>query len=163
MKIFLPTIILRHRRENLKKCSLHGLESREDLLFFTYPKDTLPDISSYVMLSFEGPQLSIEDREKGLVLLDGTWRYTETMLKNTPLLSSLPSRSLPPELQTAYPRKQDDCREPIRGLASVEALYAAYLLRGRDPKGLLDHYYWKEDFLTKNFNVNNLVQPLAGV
>lgn len=147
MKNFIPTIILRHRRENLKKCSLKGLEMREDLLFFTYPNATLPDLSHYALLSFEGPLLSEEDRNKGLFLLDGTWRYAERMYRNTPQLESLPRRSLPPAIQTAYPRRQEDCEAPDRGLASVEALYIAYLLRGDDPKGLLDHYHWKEDFL----------------
>ena len=156
MKKFIPTIILRHQRENLKKCSLRGLESRKDLLFFTYPKDALPDLSNYVMLSFDGPQLTPDDRDKGIVLLDGTWRYAEKMLKNTPGLSSLPRRSLPTEIQTAYPRKQDDCTEPARGLASVEALYAAYLLMGRDTTGLLDYYHWKEFFLTKNLSSGSL-------
>lgn len=145
MKNFLPTIILRHRRENLKKCSLRGLESREDLLFFTYPKDSLPPLSGYVLLSFDGPPLCPDDR--GIVLLDGTWRYAHTMYKNTPELSTLPQRSLPREFKTAYPRKQEDCAEPTRGLASIEALYVAYLLLGRDPKGLLDNYHWKEEFL----------------
>ena len=133
MKIFLPTIILRHRKENLKKCSLRGLEARDELNFFTYPKDTLPDLTSYVLLSFDGPQLSSDDQEKGIVLLDGTWRYAETMLKNTPELGTLPKRSLPPEIQTAYPRKQEGCEKPTRGLASLEALYSAYLLQGRAP------------------------------
>ena len=156
MNFFLPTIILRHRRENLKKCSLRGLEPRKDLSFFTYPKDLLPDLTNYVLLSFDGPQLSITDREKGLLLIDGTWRYAMAMLKNTPGLKDLPRRSLPPEIQTAYPRKQEDCENPERGLASVEALYLAYLLQRHDPKGLLDHYFWKEDFLRKNFPGANL-------
>ncbi len=150
MKKFIPTIILRHRRENLKKCSLRCLKKRDDLHFFTYPKDELPNLSNYVMLSFEGPELSKKDQDKGLLLLDGTWRYAEAMLKNTHSLEDLPRRSLPTNIQTAYPRKQDDCSEPERGLASVEALYISYLLTGRDPSDLLDHYHWKEKFVFDN-------------
>lgn len=59
-------------------------------------------------------------------------------------------RSLPPGLKTSYPRKQTACSDPEAGLASVEALYAAYCLTGRDPTGLLDSYYWKAPFLEAN-------------
>jgi pre-rRNA-processing protein TSR3 len=69
------------------------------------------------------------------------------MVKN---VAEIERRSLPPGLITAYPRKQQDCPDPARGLASVEALFAAYTLMGRDTSGLLDNYYWKEDFLKKN-------------
>jgi pre-rRNA-processing protein TSR3 len=44
------TIILRHARENLKKCSLKGLEKRSDFRFFTYPKDLLPEMPDYILL-----------------------------------------------------------------------------------------------------------------
>ncbi len=146
----LPTIIYRHQRENLKKCSLRGLEAREDLLFYSYPKEALPDLTGYVLLSFEGPPLSIADQDYGLVLLDGTWRYAEKMAASIYKRGPVQIRSLPSHFQTAYPRRQEDCSEPDRGLASVEALYIAYLLMGRDPAGLLDHYHWQELFLKKN-------------
>lgn len=145
---FPPTIILRHRRENLKKCSLRGLESREDMHFFTYPKDTLPNLDGYIMLSFDGVELSRSDADKGLFLIDATWRYAEVMQRSVLSKSrKLEVRSLPPNIKTAYPRRQDDCHEPERGLASVEALYVAYLLMGRDPKEILDTYHWREGFL----------------
>ncbi|MBI2742566.1 MAG: hypothetical protein HYX48_01450 [Chlamydiales bacterium] len=148
MFTFPPTIILRHRRENLRKCSLRGLESREDLSFFTYPKDSLPIVENYLLLSMDGEALSERDRDLGLLLLDGTWRYAEKMKKS--LSFPLIERSIPPGFQTAYPRSQEDCKDPTKGLASVEALYIAYVLMGRDPKGLLDHYYWREKFLELN-------------
>jgi pre-rRNA-processing protein TSR3 len=50
MSRFLPTIILRHKKENLKKCSLRGLEPREDLRFFTYPHKMDFSLDGYVML-----------------------------------------------------------------------------------------------------------------
>ncbi len=148
--MLLPTIILRHRRENLKKCSLRGLENREDLRFYTYPKDTLPSLENYILLSLEGPVLCDADANSGIFLIDGTWKHSETMYKQLhhPRLFTL--RSLPKQLQTAYPRRQDDCADPVRGLASVEALFAAYVLSGRNPDGLLDDYRWKEEFLQKN-------------
>lgn len=147
---FPPTIILRHRRENLKKCTLRGLETREDMLFFTYPKDTLPDLSSYVLLTLDGPVLSEEDADKGIFLIDGTWRYASLMFNQLPKPHLFCYRSLPSHYQTAYPRRQLDCPDPERGLASIEALFMAYKALGRDLEGLLDNYHWKEAFLQKN-------------
>ena len=63
----------------------------------------------------------------------------------------MPKRSLPGHFVTAYPRKQEDCPDPERGLASVEALYIAHQILGHDTEGLLEHYHWKEKFLEKNF------------
>ncbi len=161
MNIFLPTIILRHRKENLNKCSLRGLEQRSDLRFFTYPKERLPALDDYLLLGFEGPTLSAQDHNQGIILLDGTWRYALLMYNNTPQLHSLKQRSLPDSLKTAYPRRQEDCLEKERGLASVEALFAAYFFMGRDPKGLLDHYHWKEQFLSLNRFDNIHSTPLS--
>lgn len=145
------TFVLRHRRENLKKCSLRGLEKRSEFKFFTYPKNPLPLLKNCVLLTLQAEELSISDRECDLLLIDGTWRYCEVMLryvlKEQPHLTL---RTLPPHLRTAYPRRQLDCLEPDRGLASIEALYAAYILLNRDPKGLLDNYHWGDDFLDIN-------------
>lgn len=149
--MFPPTIIFRHQRENLKKCSLSGLEERPDLCFYTYPKDTLPVLyQSYVLLAFDGPPLSLEDSCKGLLLIDGTWRYAEKMCEQLHLPSSIEKRSLPQKCQTAYPRYQTGCPIPARGLSSLEALYVAYLILQRDVSSLLNRYYWKEAFLSKN-------------
>ncbi|MDX8431278.1 MAG: hypothetical protein SNF33_05705 [Candidatus Algichlamydia australiensis] len=141
-----PTLIWRHRRENLKKCSLRGLESRTDMRFFTYPKNTPPISSDYIILSLEGDPLS--EKDKGLLLLDGTWRLAEKMHAQLP--ENIPKRRIPKGFVTAYPRRQEDCMEPDSGLASVEALYIAYTIMGKDPSGLLDHYHWKELFLERN-------------
>lgn len=150
MKQFPPTIILRHRRENLKKCSLRGLESREDFLFYTYPKDTLPNLKGYLLLTLDAPVLGPEDHEKGIFLIDGTWRHTKTMFQQLPQPHPFELRSLPSHFVTAYPRRQEDCSDPDRGLASLEALYLAHHLLNRPFEGLLDHYHWKELFLKKN-------------
>ena len=141
MFTFPPTFILRHRRENLKKCSLRGLETREDLRFFTYPKDTLPACPGYILLATEAPPLSPQDRDRGLLLLDGTWRYAEKMQKQ--LKHPLETRSIPEGFVTAYPRRQEE----LHGLATVEALFIAYAILGRDTSGLLDGYHWRETFL----------------
>lgn len=145
----MPTIILRHRKENLKKCSLRGLESREDFRFLRYPCTALPNLAGYCLLTIDAPLLSQEDAALGLFLIDGTWRYAEKMEKSVPE-EGLIKRSLPDHFRTAYPRYQTACLEPERGLASIEALYIAFLLTGRNTDGLLDYYYWKEEFFKKN-------------
>ena len=147
---FLPTIIIRHRKENLKKCSLRGLESREDLRFLTYPGCELPDLSGYVLLAVDAPPLQDADSGCGLLLLDGTWRYAEKMQIYVVSNQDVTFRSLPDNWRTAYPRRQEDCPAPDRGLASVEALYAAHHILGRDTQGLLEGYYWKDEFLRLN-------------
>lgn len=150
MFYFPPTIILRHRRENLKKCSLRGLENRDDLIFLTYPQSALPDLNNACILTLDAPPLSKEDEERTLFLIDGTWRYAQIMSKTIPTTGGHVYRSLPPHFQTAYPRRQPDCPDPTRGLASVEALYIAHTILGRPTQGLLDNYHWKEDFLKRN-------------
>lgn len=150
MQDFPTTWILRHRRENLKKCSLRGLETREDLHFYTYPQDTLPPLLHTIVLAVDAPPLTKEDNQHHLLLIDGTWKHASVMFSRLPQTVPFAARSLPPELRTAYPRRQEDCIDPTKGLASVEALYAAYVVLGRDPSGLLDHYHWKSAFLEKN-------------
>lgn len=145
----MKTIILRHRRENLKKCSLRGLEKHPDLRFYTYPVDTLPDLSQYLLLKVGAPPLSAEDRDLGLFLIDGTWRLAQIMEKQLPC--QLEARSLPSHYKTAYPRRQSDCPDPEKGLASVEALFIAHQILGKSTEHLLDHYYWTDLFLHKNF------------
>lgn len=145
-----PIVILRHQRENLKKCSLRGLESRSDLLFVTYPQGKLPDLTGYLLLAIDGAPLTPDDADKGLLLLDATWRYAAVMRRFVDPTLTLPCRSIPPGFLTAYPRRQADCPDPAAGLASVEALYIAYRLTGRDPTGLLEGYHWREEFLNKN-------------
>ncbi len=149
MPIFTPTIILRHRRENLKKCSLRGLERFPSIQFYTYPRDSLPPLTNYILLTLDAPPLTAEDKNNGLFLVDGTWRYAETMLKQT-ATENLIKRSLPSLCKTAYPRKQTACADPERGLASIEALYLAYLITGRQADDLLDNYHWKKEFLEIN-------------
>ncbi len=149
-KKYIPTIILRHRKENLKKCSLTGLEQRNDMLFYRYPTQNLPDLAVYVMLTIDAPILSPEENQSGIFLIDGTWKYAQKMQAFVESRQQVVKRSLPEGWKTAYPRKQEDCPLPDRGLASVEALFAAYCILGRSTEGLLDHYYWKEHYLSKN-------------
>ena len=156
MQRVLPTVILRHRKENLKKCTLRGLEDREDMYFYTYPQDELPCLDNFILLDVNAPLLSGNDCGRGLFLIDATWRYTKRIaevLENQRFskpLGGVIRRSLPPFITTAYPRRQEDCPDPSRGLASIEALYTAYCILGRNPGDLLDGYCWKDRFLEKN-------------
>lgn len=153
MQPFPPTYILRHRRENLKKCSLRGLEGREDFRFGRYPQAILPDLSGYILLAMDGPPLQPSDGDRGLLLLDATWRYAGSMRKFVDSQIKLETRSIPKGFRTAYPRRQEDCPDPEEGLASIEALYIAYRILGRDVSGLLDNYFWREEFLAKNWHL----------
>lgn len=149
MQSFPTTIVLRHKKENLKKCSLRGLESREDFQFLTYPQDAIPQLDNYIILAIDAPSLTQEDAQKGLFIIDATWRYAGQMLhKIAPITQQCTMRSIPRQYRTAYPRRQNDCPNPKYGLASIEAIYISYLLLGRDTIGLLDNYYWKETFLS---------------
>jgi pre-rRNA-processing protein TSR3 len=145
-----PHRVLRHKKENLKKCSLSGLEERKDFKFYRYPRDEFIDLSNYFVLSLGAPLLTREDSSKGLMLVDGTWRYAEKMLKFLKQGQSLAERSLPAGFVTAYPRKQDDCPDPSAGLASIEAFYVAFKILGYDTEGLLKHYYFADEFLKRN-------------
>ncbi len=142
-----PTIVLRHRRENLKKCSLTGLEKRADFLFFPYPGAQLPILKDYLLLKQGAPLLTIADQDRGLFLIDGTWKLATLMESQIPPMEA---RSLPPHFRTAYPRKQTECPDPETGLSSLEALFIAYAILQRPVEGLLDRYYWKEAFLERN-------------
>lgn len=154
MQPFPPTVIIRHRLENLKKCSLRGLEMRSDFIFLTYPYQSLPNLKNYIILTLNAPPLTVEDRSYGLLILDATWRYAVKMLKPLEHQPQFLYRSLPSHYRTAYPRRQQDCPDPERGLASIEAIYLSYDLLQRDTNGLLDHYYWKEQFLRVNQIIN---------
>lgn len=143
-----PTVIIRHRKENLKKCSLRGLESDKNFSFYTYPKDILPDLSSYLLLKMDSPIISEKDSQKPILLIDSTWKYLDKILKILP--KNIECRSLPNNFVTAYPRKQTMCPDPRFGLASIEALYLAFLITNRSTDHLLDNYYWKEKFLKDN-------------
>lgn len=103
-------------------------------------------MEGYVRLAAQGPELSSADAGRGLLLLDGSWRWAAAMTRD---FQDVPPRSLR-AFQTAYPRVSKQGTDPANGLASVEALYAAYRLLGRPTEGLLDHYRWAEDFLRAN-------------
>src|SRR5438105_8243429 len=142
----MTTWIIRHRRENLKKCSLRGLEN--EFVFFKYPSEELPDVTGVIVLGMGGEVLTPEDGAKNMILIDGTWKLAKKI--ETQLKGNFIPRTLPAQIQTAYPRRQTDCPDPHSGLASIEALYIAHHILGRPKDTLLDRYFWKDLFLNMN-------------
>jgi pre-rRNA-processing protein TSR3 len=145
------TVIVRHPKENPRKCSVLPLRGRADVLFLGYPVRKRPDLSGYVRLAAEGTPLGPADAGAGILLLDGSWRWAEAMTRD---FADVPPRSLS-GWKTAYPRVSKLGTDPDNGLASIEALYLAYHLLGRPTEGLLDHYRWAAAFL----EVNGLAGP----
>src|SRR5262245_19208944 len=126
-----PTLIVRHKKENPRKCTILPLKGRADIVIVGYPVREMPDLTGYVSLAAEGPPLSEADRDRGLLLLDGSWRWAAAMTRD---FEHVPPRSLQ-GYQTAYPRVSKQGTDPDNGLASVEALYIAYHVLGRPTAG----------------------------
>jgi pre-rRNA-processing protein TSR3 len=143
---FPPTIVVRHQRENPKKCSILPLKGRPDLVFHSYPLKQPIDLTGYVRLAVDGPRLSADDRDRGILLLDASWRWADAMTRD---FAHVEPRSLA-GWRTAYPRVSKLGTDPEEGLATVEALYIAYHILGRPTAGLLEHYRWAEEFLRLN-------------
>ena len=140
------TIIVRHPKENPKKCSVMPLQGRDDVQFLSYPVKQMPPLDGYIRLAADGPELSSADRNCGILLLDASWRWSESM---TAEFAEVPPRSLH-GWRTAYPRISKRGTDPENGLASIEALYLAYHLLGRPTEGLFDEYRWRAAFLAMN-------------
>ena len=140
------TIIVRHPKENPKKCSVLPLKGRADLSFVHYPVKTPLPLEGYIRLAADGPALASADNNCGVLLLDGSWRWAGVM---TQAFAHVPPRSLR-GYRTAYPRISKLGTDPQGGLASIEALFLAYHILGRSTEGLLDHYHWADEFLRLN-------------
>src|SRR5262245_37678451 len=140
------TVIVRHPKENPKKCSVLPLRERPDVVLLRHPVADRPPLDGYVRLAAAGPGLTAADAGCGLLLLDGSWRWAGAMTRD---FEDVPPRSLR-GWRTAYPRVSKLGTDPDNGLASVEALFVAYHLLGRPTDGLLDHYRWAEEFLRAN-------------
>jgi pre-rRNA-processing protein TSR3 len=143
------TLVIYHPRERRAKCTAVPLTGRQDVTFRRYRLEPLPDLTEYFRLGFSdspAARLTPADASRGLLILDGTWRLVQRMERD---LTQVPVRSLP-HLETAYPRVSKLSADPPGGLATVEAIFVAYLILGRSLEGLLDHYRWSDEFLQKN-------------
>lgn len=141
-----PTIIVRHPKENPKKCSVLPLKGRDGVQFLTYPVKDCLALDEYIRLAAEGPPLSREDSAHGILLLDASWRWATRMHAD---FAEVPPRSLS-GWKSAYPRSSKLGTDPANGLASIEALFIAYHILGRETEGLLSAYRWADAFLELN-------------
>lgn len=129
----------------MSKCSLRVLHGREHFTFLKANKGFVFNATGFITLGLDAPILSAKDAGPPLLLLDSTWRLLPQLCKcieGEPIY-----RTLPPEVETAYPRVSKIAADPISGLASVEALYLALRILGADDLSLLEAYYWRDKFL----------------
>lgn len=176
----IPTLIVRHPKERLSKCSLEPLKGKPDFVFRKATRSFEMDATGWIMLKVDAPVLAPEDAElsdseridfskklselrfenlntdfkRPLLLPDATWRLLPGMLlkfHGKPI-----ARSLPPSLKTAYPRVSKIDSDPDGGLASIEALYLAHRILGCDDPSLLADYHWKDTFLS---NLPQTLEP----
>ncbi len=141
-------VVIRHPRENLKKCSLRGLESRENFAFFKAKDGFLFDATGYILLQANAPEISEKDKDMPILLLDSTWALlpkVRNKICGKPILRGLPS-----SIKTAYPRVSKSGNDPQNGLATVEALFAALSLSGQRDESILQNYVFKDTFLQLN-------------
>lgn len=141
----IATTVIRHEKENVKKCSLRFLHGRPEMTFLKSKPGFKFDATGFLLLAVDAPPLSPADAGRPLLLLDSTWRWLPRLvacLHGEPI-----RRSIPGNLQTAYPRVSRLFEDPAGGLASIEALYVARRLLGDDDPSLLDGYHWKAPFL----------------
>ena len=167
----IPTLILRHPKEKLSKCSLEPLRGRDELAFLKARETLRIDATGFILLAVNAPVLSINDKrvskdeneylkfkldqyelgfsgQRPLLLLDSTWRLLyqlEACIEGEPL-----RRSLPGNILTAYPRISKIAKDPLGGLASVEALYLARKILGDDDPTLLNNYHWRDTFINQS-------------
>ena len=143
----LDVLILRDPRESTRKCSLTPLRGKPGVRFVAHAKDRRIDASGRVLLHPDGEPLGSADAGRPILILDCAWRRVPELLAQVD--GDPPRRRLPP-LATAYPRRSRTFADPDRGLASVEALYAALALLGDARPEILDGYPWAECFLAAN-------------
>ncbi len=135
-------------KERPGRCSLTPF--RQDPRFrVTYFDPNVPcNVEGGILLHPDGRPLAPRDADLGIVLVDGSWKYSARMVRG--LSGILVWRSIPTGLVTAYPRRSKKGTDPPTGLASIEALYAALWVAGKAPADLLSHYHWREQFLAQN-------------
>jgi pre-rRNA-processing protein TSR3 len=141
----IPTTVIRHPKEKIRKCSLRFLHERPEMTFLRGNPGFVFDATGFTLLAVDAEPLSTKDNERPLLLLDSTWRWLPQLLA---CVSGKPiHRSIPGNVRTAYPRISKVFEDPEAGLASIEALYLARKLLGDDDPSLLDGYHWKDQFL----------------
>ena len=148
-----PISVIRHQKERRSKCSLTALEERDDITFYKANQGWSFDVTGFTVLALDATELSVVDAGRPLLLLDSTWRLLPQL--QACLYGSAVSRTLP-SVDTAYPRVSKLTKDPLGGLASIEALYLAKLILGERDDSLLDFYYWRDEFWD-NLRAKNLL------
>jgi pre-rRNA-processing protein TSR3 len=138
-------VILRHPKEYLPKCTLEPLRGRPGIEFHKAKEGFRLDATGMTLLQVDAPTLSSADAGRPLLVLDATWRLLPALVRC--IHGEFVPRSLPRTVHTAYPRRSKVFTDPETGLASIEALYAALRILGRDDRTLLDAYHWRDEFL----------------
>lgn len=138
-------VLVRHWKENKRKCTLQPLVGDPRFRFETWKLDREIPAEGLLLLEPGAPELSPADAGRTILLLDSTWRFLPRMRAS--LRGNVVPRAIPSGVRTAYPRKAVLSEEPDGGLASIEALYLALRLLGRRDDQLLDAYHWRDAFL----------------
>jgi pre-rRNA-processing protein TSR3 len=143
----LETVIVVHPKERRSKCTILPLRGTTGLRFARSTAERATgSVEGYLRLDVNAPPLTPADADRGLLLLDGTWRWVEDLAVP---FGHLETRSIQ-GVHTAYPRGSSIGELPDGGLATVEALYVAHRILGRPTEGLLEHYHWANEFLALN-------------
>ena len=140
-------LVYRDPRESPRKCSLTPIRGRPGVRFVNYHRDRRLAAGECVLLHPDGEELSSADRGRSLLLVDCSWRHLPALLAS---LDGAPRRRRLPAFASAYPRKSKLFDDPERGLASIEALFAATVLLGEPRPDLLEGYRWTAEFLAAN-------------
>ena len=153
-----PTaLIIVRRGENRAKCTILPLRGTPGLEFLSYPLAATPDLSRHLLLAPGAPPLTAADAGRPLLLLDANWRHAPVMRR---VIGPVETRAIPPGWRTAYPRHSKVHADPAGGLATVEALFAAFCVLGCRDDSLLRLYPWRDAFLDLNLGRLGRGDPL---
>ena len=147
----MKTFVIRHPKENRKKCSLRHLCQRPDFEFHNAKDGFVFDATNMTLLEIGAPVISPADAGRPILLLDSTWLKLPKM--RSKVIGNFVPRSLPNGIKTAYPRTSKIAEDPDCGLATVEALFAAQYFMGTPDFSVLDGYAFAEKFLEINSSI----------
>jgi len=135
----IPVVILQHRRERRHRFNTARLAA----LALRNSRIVVDDIANLARVDGIAPgagllypgddaielgELSVERRPTQLVVLDGTWHHTKTLLRAIPWLAQLPRYRLAPSAPSRYRIRREPTSE---ALSTVEAVVSA--LRALEP------------------------------
>lgn len=142
-------VILKDYRESPKKCSILPLAGRPGIEFVAYdPHAPIGrDFTGFTLLHPEGEPAGRLGSDERLLLVDANWPAARGIYRKLDAGGPALRRIAINGFRTAYPWKKNS---PPNTLASVEALFVVHHLAGIRDDTLLDHYYFREQFLDLN-------------